>query len=523
MTALFSMENPGAVARRAHLGQLVSRMIPAPASYFPSSLVRRAFLCLPRGLLGAALVGVAGCLSSLSAAPEKAAPRELKLPALPAKFTHPGLLHSKEELAFVRSKIEAGEEPWKSAFEQMKTSPWADRNYQPKKGRVTIRSGFSGAGAAEGGVADASKDAKTAYTQALMWNLTGDEQYARNAVKILNNWSVLRENRGGNWYLQGAWLSTMMVNAAELVRHTWTGWKPEEIARFSEMLNEAFLPMFHNRPAYGNRLFSVSNAMMAIGVFNEDRAAFTEGMHRWVSYVPCWIYLTSDGPEPIRPDYLQTTPSNDALAALNANLFPDRAKSWIFREQEVLATMKENKLGDDISLFRDPRAPEIAARHWNNAPAGAYVDGLSAETFRDLGHCDLGAAGIFNSAEIAWQQGIDLYGLEQKRLVAFLELNSSLRIDETIPPAFFRVKGTPASTMDLPYNHYHGRKGIALPKTRAYLEKAIYPCLKKDIKGAPGWSWVPVEPGVRAENVVWPITSNAAWDTLTHVGTGDLK
>ncbi len=62
--------------------------------------------------------------------------------------------------------------------------------------------------------------------------------------------------------------------------------------------------------------------------------------------------------------------------------------------------------------------------------------------------------------------------------------------------------------------------GMELPKTREYLEKAIYPCLKKDIKGAPGWAWVPVEPGVRAENIVWPITSNVAWETLTHFGTG---
>lgn len=488
------------------------------------------FSRISRGVLTLAAFALSPGIAAVDAAGQQTAPtaetpplRPVKLPPLPAAFKHPGLLHSREELEFTKKKIAAGEEPWKSAFAQMKISPWADRNYKPGKALETIRSGFNGSGAEEGGVAAASRDAKTAYTQALMWAYTGDEQYARNATALLNNWSVLRENRGGNWYLQAAWLSTMLTNAAEIIRHTWPEWKKDDIARFSEMLNEAFLPIFHNRPAYGNRLFSVSYAMMAIGVFNEDRAAFTEGMHRWVSYVPCFIYLKSDGPTPIRPDYLLTTPTNEELSALHANLFPDASRSWLYREKAVVAMMKENKLGDDISLFRDPHDPQIAARHWNNAPDEAYVDGLCAETFRDLGHCDLALAGIAGSAEIAWHQGIDLYGLEAKRIVAFLELQSTLRISESIPPVFFRVKGTPATTADMAYNHYQHRLGMDLPVTRQFLEKAIRPCLQKEVKGAPGWAWVPVEPGVRAENIVWPITTNAAWETLTHAHTGDAK
>jgi hypothetical protein len=452
------------------------------------------------------------------------APRAITLPALPSSFKHPGLLNTKAELEFVRKKIEAGEEPWKSAFEQMKGSPWAAVDYKPKAARDTISSGINGSGSQEGGVAQASIDAKAAYTQALMWNFTGDERYARNAAAILNNWSILRENRGGNWYLQAAWLASTFTNAAELVRHTWTGWKPEEIKRFSEMLNEAFLPIFHNRPAYGNRLFSVSYAMMAIGVFNEDKAAFTEGLHRWLSYVPCWIYLKEDGPNPIRPDYWLTTPSNDELAALDAQLFPDVKKSWIYREDAVRETMKANKLGDDSSTFKTASNLDKGGRHWNSAPEEAYIDGLSAETYRDLGHCDLGFAGVVSSAEIALNQGIDLYALEAKRIIAFLELHAALRIDETVPPAFYRVRGTPVqSFVEAAYNHYHNRMGLELPKTKAFIDKALRPCLKKEINGAPGWSWVPVEHGIRAENVVWPISCNVAWETLTHANTGPNK
>lgn len=510
--------------------------LPAPAIFHRASRLLRVAAILP-------ILGVSPHLASLRAAepdsPEsdntpaesesasksadapaatpRFTPRPIKLPAIPEKFTHPGILNTRAELDFIKGKIAAGEEPWKSAFEQMKGSFWAALDYKPNTPRATIRSGINGSGAADGGVAGASMDAKAAYTQALMWVFTGNEQYARNAVAILNAWSILRENLGGNWYLQAAWLAGTFAEAAEIMRYTWDGWKPDEIARFSEMLEEAFLPIFHNRLAFGNRYFSVCQAMMAIGVFNNDKAAFAEGLHRWISYVPCWIYLKEDGSEPIRPDFWLTKPGNDELAALSPG------KKWMFRDQEILALMKANKLGDDSSLYKLEENFGVGRRHWNGAPAAAFVDGLSAETFRDLGHCDLGFAALVSCAEIAWHQGIDLYGLESKRLTAFLELHSGLRIDETVPPVFFRVKGTPVqSFVEAGYNHYHNRLGMELPKTKAFIDKALRPCLTKEINGH-SWSWVPVEPGIRAENVVWPTGCNVAWETLTHSETGQSR
>jgi hypothetical protein len=514
--SFFSNEKIHSIARRRIQARLQAMATPLPSPR-TSIFLQHA----PRFLLRAIACYAVGWVFCLSAVQAADAPRSVTLPPLPAAFNHPGLLNSKQELALIRQKIEAGEDPWKSAFEQMKNTPWAAPDYKPHKPYVTISSGFLGAGSAEGGVASASADAKAAYTQALMWAFTGEEKYARNATDLLNTWSILRENRGGNWYLQAAGLATMMTNAAEMIRYTWPEWKQDEIARFSEMLNEAFLPIFHNRRAYGNRLLAVGEAMMSIGIFNDDRAAFTEGLHRWVSYVPCWIYLESDGPDPIRPDYWMTTPSNEQLAALNAKLFPDVSTSWIFREQEVLETMKANRLGDDSTIFKTEANMDKGGSHWNRAPDSAYVDGLSAETFRDLGHCDLGFASIVNSAEIARHQGIDLYGLEATRLTAFMELHASLRIDEKIAPIFYRVRGTPVqSSAEAAYTHFHYRMGMKLPKTGAFIEKAIRPCLTKEINGAPGWSWMPVEPGVRAENVVWPIGCNVAWETLTHANTG---
>ena len=50
-------------------------------------------------------------------AAEPFAPRSAAKP-----FVHPGLLHSREELAFVKRKIAAGEQPWKTAWEKLRAS-----------------------------------------------------------------------------------------------------------------------------------------------------------------------------------------------------------------------------------------------------------------------------------------------------------------------------------------------------------------------------------------------------------------
>jgi len=36
-------------------------------------------------------------------------------------FTHPGILHSRAELDYVKAKVAEGEEPWKSAWEELRS------------------------------------------------------------------------------------------------------------------------------------------------------------------------------------------------------------------------------------------------------------------------------------------------------------------------------------------------------------------------------------------------------------------
>ena len=131
---------------------------------------------------------------------------------------------------------------------------------------------------------------------------------------------------GASISMNAAWAGSMFPQGAELIRATYPKWKQEDRAAFSKMLNRAFLPILHNRLSYGNRELAVINALMAIGVFNDDRGAFLEGLSNWVSYVPCWIYLKEDGPTPIKPDYWLHSPGKDVLAEWGASLLPDPAQ-----------------------------------------------------------------------------------------------------------------------------------------------------------------------------------------------------
>ena len=83
----------------------------------------------------------------------------LKVPDIPATFKHPGLLNSMEELQFIKKKIAAGEEPWKSAFEQMKATKFAALNYKPHP-HETVGLGILGEGGAAIGTFDEDEDAK---------------------------------------------------------------------------------------------------------------------------------------------------------------------------------------------------------------------------------------------------------------------------------------------------------------------------------------------------------------------------
>ena len=105
----------------------------------------------------------------------------------------------------------------------------------------------------------------------------------------------------------------------------------------------------------GNKELSMSETLINIGVFNDDRATFNLGVKMWRGRAPAYIYLVTDGPVPLKAANCETLPiwSNKGLTT-------------------------------------------------------PFVDGLLQESVRDSGHANLALSAMVNAAETARQQGVDL-------------------------------------------------------------------------------------------------------------------
>jgi hypothetical protein len=332
-------------------------------------------------------------------------------------FKHPGVLNNSEELAFIAGRVKAGAQPWKSAFDEMRGSDYGSLN-RAIHPRATVECGPSSN--PDIGCSDEKDDAVAAYTQALLWRLSGDEAHARKAVSIVDGWAqVLKSHTNSNAPLQAAWAGAEFPRAAELLRG-YSGWTQAHADRFANMMRTAFLPLMVNgSTANGNWELTMIDAMIQTAVAIDDRALFDNAVAMWRKRVPAYFYITGDGPLPVPPPPPSKLTTKDALI-----------KFWFGQS--------------------------------------TFVDGLSQETCRDIWHVSFGMVGAINAAETALQQGVDLYQEESARLTAALEFHAKY-ITGTAVPSWLcggSLQLAEPPTWEIAYNHYHNRLGMSLPMTR---------------------------------------------------------
>ncbi|XXT21190.1 alginate lyase family protein [Sorangium sp. So ce429] len=352
-------------------------------------------------------------------------------------FRHPGVLVSRGQLDFVKAKIAAGQQPWKSDFDKAKGSKYGRLPYTARP--VEIMKCGNGSNPLDQGCTASRDDAVAAYTQALIWYHTGNRAYADSAIAILNAWSStlkeivfdpanVRTDPGqNNGPLQAAWLAELFPRSAELLRHAGAGWPESQAEQFGRMLTEVLVPKIRDGWGYqANWNLSMADGMINIGVYTDDRALFDRGVAMWRERVPYNVYLSSDGRLPKRP------PGHSTDAKL-------------------------------IEL-------------WYGQSSFTGRSGHTQETCRDLSHTQMGLASTVYAAETAGLQGVDLYGEQQERIKASFEyvgkyLNqfpSTTEIEAEVEDAMcgglIEVHDVPV--WELAYNHYAGRKGQSMPQSR---------------------------------------------------------
>jgi hypothetical protein len=386
---------------------------------------------------------------------EQAAPQ-----AVSSAFVHPGILLNKAQLDFTKAKIAARQEPWLSQFNMAKAS-YSGASYYTPKPRAVVECGASSV--PDNGCTDEDNDAVAAYTQAILWYFSGDTKYAKKSIEILNAWSsVLTAHTNYNQYLQAAWVTELMVPAAEILRYTNSGWSSSDIQKFTSMLDRAFLPMVKDLHGQANWLMSITDAKMAIGVFKEDHQLFDQAVSQWRAQVAPLMYMSTD--------------ANDAYPNLKGKGYPvpPPGVSWV----------NTNVTPNNMNTY------------WHFP--GGYESGLEVETCRDINHATMGMNGMVSIAQTALIQGLDLFSEQEQRIVTSYEFNARYFAQQlstgSVPswlcggallvPDFTNYQ----VGWELAYSHYAVGKGVAMPYTKAFIDKYVRTDTKRHNSNSVAWA-----------------------------------
>ncbi|RCG31692.1 hypothetical protein DQ384_09090 [Sphaerisporangium album] len=384
----------------------------------PSSRLRETLVA---AAVSAALV--AGALSAPASASASARTvTTATRAAAPATFTHPGVLVSRPQLDFVRAQVNAGAQPWKTAYDRMMASAYASLSRTPKPRAIVECGSYSNP---NNGCTDEREDALAAYTLALAWYITRDARYANKAVQIMDAWSAtIKDHTNSNAPLQTGWAGSSWPRAAEIIRYTSTAWPSASVDRFATMLRTVYLPkVINGSNSNGNWELSMMEAAVGISVFLEDRASYDRAIAKFRGRVAAYVYIAADGAYPKYPP-----------------------GSSIDTPSEVIA-------------------------YWQGQ--STFVDGLAQETCRDFVHTGYGISAISHVAETTRIQQQDLYPEIAERLRHALGFHSKYQLGAAVPS--WLCGGTLTRGLgpvtEVGYNALHTRMGIAMSNTQTLTEQ----------------------------------------------------
>ena len=197
------------------------------------------------------------------------------------KIVHPGMLHTKEDFTFVKAKVDAGAQPWKSGYDKLNTSTHLTLNYTPNPTVKLIRGGGSVEEPQADNYANAFRDSHAAYQMGLKWKLTGDEAWAKKGVEILNAWAATCTSISGdsNKALGAGLYGFSFANAAEILRE-YDGWKAADFSKFKQWMLDVFYKVnidflqnhFNTCKSHYWTNWDAANmcSVLAIGILNDD-------------------------------------------------------------------------------------------------------------------------------------------------------------------------------------------------------------------------------------------------------------
>ena len=244
-------------------------------------------------------------------------------PEVKLVYNHPCALYSANDFVRVKAAIANGtlNAMQQEEFNFLKTNRYTTGDY----GVVThahtqiVRGDPKGTKEGVENYGDAMKDAAAAHQFGLLWQLTGDTQYAEKGIKILKAWvSTCKEvtANDNNYYLAAGAQGFTFALAGEELRN-YSGWSESEFTEFKNWMLNVFADknykflMLHGSSNCGSPKHYMSNwdlvnlcSYLQIGILTEDDEI--------VKFVTNYFTKTGDGlgalPNIVQYTYDFTTP-----------------------------------------------------------------------------------------------------------------------------------------------------------------------------------------------------------------------
>ena len=215
-------------------------------------------------------------------------------------FKHPGVGLTKEMLENARAEILAKKEPWYTHFNMMLNSASASRTPRIRNmnGTDNSKPAFYGL-TSQGQEGNFIVDAGIAYTQAVLYLVTGDDTYRANAMHVIRLYSQMDPTQYA--YYTDSHIHTgipmqRMATAAEILRATSTqtpelAWTDDDTQKFSANLITPVIQTFDNcNCRFMNQQLYTTIAKMSGSIFMGDRDGYNQAVE--------WFMVNKDAPDP---------------------------------------------------------------------------------------------------------------------------------------------------------------------------------------------------------------------------------
>lgn len=159
-------------------------------------------------------------------------------------FSHPCAMYSQADFDYVKASLDNGTAPdeVKQEFQELKNSRYAMLNYEAQPQTEIVRGDPKGTIDGTENYAYAMRDAAAAYQTAMLWKLTGNEDYARKSIEIMDAWAAKCQritSNDANQMLAAGCQGYTFANAAEIMQ-TYSGWSESKKTEFKNWMVNVF-------------------------------------------------------------------------------------------------------------------------------------------------------------------------------------------------------------------------------------------------------------------------------------------